>query len=266
VLSRRLGRLLTHLRVSAGKTHQDVVNKGFMARATLWRYEEGKTSPDMVRVRALAQYYGADAATIDAVGDLAKAAANAQAQWDESNVPDWFRLYVDLEAVADRILHFDGTLVPGFLQTSDYARAVYRTLSPDDGEDAVTQHVDLRLRRQASLFGRSPAPQLVAVLGEEVVTRPVGGEQVIAAQVQHLRDVAASGQVDVRIVPRSVGAYAAMIGPFRIFECAHELDPDVVYVESQIGGRYYEKPSEVATYRRVFDLTIDQAVPIKEYR
>jgi hypothetical protein len=180
-------------------------------------------------------------------------------------VPDWFKLYVGLEASASRISSYDGEIVPGELQTEDYARAVFaaeQLASTDTSE----RQVKLRMQRQETLFGRRPEPRLVTVLGEGALTRQVGGEAVLEAQIDHLRRVARRANVEIKVLPWSVGAHAAMAGAFRILDFDDPDDPDVVYLESHVGALYLEEPAEVNEYRRIFELIRADAIPVEDYR
>ena len=81
------------------------------------------------------------------------------------------------------------------------------------------------MQRQKTLFARNPPVRLVTVLGEGTLTRPVGGEQVMKGQIEHLRRLSREDTVDVRVLPFSVGAHAAMAGAFRILEFDDPDDP-----------------------------------------
>jgi hypothetical protein len=106
----------------------------------------------------------------------------------------------------------------------------------------------------------------VTVLGEGAVTRPVGGEAVLKAQIEHLCRVAQRDHVQIRVLPWSVGAHAAMAGAFRILDFDDPEDPDVVYLESHVGALYLQEPAEVDEYRRIFDLISKDAIPVEDYR
>jgi hypothetical protein len=219
----------------------------------------------VANVRALCWLYGADASITDALAELALGTSQEE-WWDASQViPDWFKLYVGLEASAVRISSYDGEIVPGEFQTEAYARAVFAAQQSPDPE-AADRHVKLRLQRQKMLFGRRPRPQIMTVLGEGALTRPVGGKAVLDAQVAHLREVARQDHIQVRVLPWSVGAHAAMAGAFRVLDFDDPEDPDVVYLESHVGALYLEEPGEVDEYRRVFDLISKDAIPVEEYR
>lgn len=266
VLRRQLGRRLRRLREAAGKTEQEVEDAKLVSRTKLWRIESGKVPVKVPDVRALCWFYDVDAELTDALAAMAVGTLE-QGWWEDYGdvVPDWFRLYVGLESAASLIQCYDGELVPGLLQTEDYARAVYRAAQPHDGDDAIERHVALRMERQDALLKRDPPPQMVAVLGAGVLARPVGGQAVMAAQIDRLRQLSKLDHIEIRVLTWESGAHAAMLGAFHILDFPDPEDPDVVYLEAQVGGRYLEKPAELAEYRRIFEVVYQQAVPIEEY-
>jgi transcriptional regulator with XRE-family HTH domain len=267
VLRRQLGRRLRRLREAAGKSERDIEEASLASRATLWRIETGKTPVKVADVRALCWLYGADRATTDALAGMA-VGTTAQGWWEDYGdvVPDWFGLYVGLEATAAQLRIYDPELVHGLLQTPDYIGAVVRAAQPGVDERMVRRQIELRGERQQTL-NRQPAPlRLSAVFGAGVLARPVGGEAVMAAQVRRLRELAALAHVEVRVLPWSAGAHAAMhTGAFTVLDFDDPDDPAVVYLETHTGARYLERPEELAAYRRLFDLVHQQSVPIEEY-
>lgn len=261
---RTLGRRLSRLRVGADKSRREVAKELGISEATLHRIETGKVPVTVASVRALCWLYEADQSVADALAELAH--GTNQEQWWDSNpvIPEWFKLYVGLEASASRIYCYHGEVVPGELQIEQYARAVFEAERPGDVQ-AARRQVTLRLQRQNTLLNRTPPAHLTTVLDEGAVTRPVGGEAVRAAQLEHLRDVGRREHIDIRIIPRSVGAHAAMAGAFRILEFDDPEDPDIVYLESHTGALYLEEPSQVEEYRRIFKLVNTESVAIDEY-
>jgi transcriptional regulator with XRE-family HTH domain len=266
VVRRALGRRLSRLRLATGKSRREVAEARLgISEPTLHRIETGKVPVTVANVRALCWLYGADASITDALAELAL--GTSQEEWWDANpvIPDWFKLYVGLEASATRICSYDGEVIPGELQTEQYARAVFGAEQPADLDTAGRQ-VQLRLRRQQALFARRPAPTLVTVIGEGALNRPVGGDAVLKAQLEHLRQMADLDHVEVRVLPFAVGAHAAMAGAFRILDFDDPEDPDVVYLEPHVGAIYLEEPAEVEEYRRIFKLISAAAVPVQNYR
>jgi transcriptional regulator with XRE-family HTH domain len=266
VVRRALGRRLTRLRVATGKSRREVAEaKLGISEPTLHRIETGKVPVTVANVRALCWLYGVDESIADALSDLALGTSQEE-WWDASPaIPDWFKLYVGLEASASAIRTYEGEVVPGELQTEQYARAIYGAEQSVEG-DATERHVKLRMQRQAAMASRYPKPHLVTVLGEGVLTRLVGGADVLAAQVEHLREAARQEHVEILVLPWSAGAHPAMAGAFRIMDFDDPEDPDVVYLESHIGALYLEEPAEVEEYRRIFALICEASVPIADFR
>ena len=266
VVRRALGRRLTRLRVATGKSRREVAEaKLGISEPTLHRIETGKVPVTVANVRALCWLYGVDESVANALSDLAL--GTSQEEWWDTNpaIPDWFKLYVGLEASATAIRTYEGEVVPGELQTEQYARAIYGAEKSVEG-DATDRHVKLRLQRQAALAARYPKPRLITVLGEGVVTRQVGGPDVLAAQIEHLCEAAEQEHVEILVLPWTAGAHAAMAGAFRIMDFEDPEDPDVVYLESHVGAVYLEEPEEVREYRRIFDLICEASVPIADFR
>jgi transcriptional regulator with XRE-family HTH domain len=254
------------LRAASGKSRREVAEARLgISEPTLHRIETGKVPVTVANVRALCWLYGADESVTGALAELALGTSQEE-WWDASPaMPDWFKLYVGLEASASQICPPDGEIVPGELQTEQYARAVFAAEQSTSSETAERQ-VKLRLQRQKTLFTRSPDLRLVTVLGEGALTRPVGGEAVLKAQIEHLRQVARRDNIEIKVLPWSVGAHAAMAGAFRILDFDDPDDPDVVYLESHVGALYLEESAEVNEYRRIFELIRKDAIPVEEYR
>jgi transcriptional regulator with XRE-family HTH domain len=266
VVRRALGRRLSRLRLATGKSRREVAEaKLGISEPTLHRIETGKVPVTVANVRALCWLYGVDESVTNALSDLAL--GTSQEEWWDANpaIPDWFKLYVGLEASASAIRTYEGEVVPGELQTEQYARAIYGAERSLEG-DAIERHVKLRMQRQVAMASRHPKPQLVTVLGEGVLTRQVGGADVLAAQVDHLCEAARQEHVEILVLPWSAGAHAAMAGAFRIMDFEDNEDPDVVYLESHVGALYLEEPEEVREYRRIFTLICEVSVPITEFR
>jgi hypothetical protein len=89
---------------------------------------------------------------------------------------------------------------------------------------------------------------------------------VLKGQLEHLRKVSRRDNFDIRVLPFSVGAHAAMAGAFRIMDFDDDEDPDVVYLETHVGAMYLEEPDEVDEYRRIFQLIRNDAIPVEDYR
>lgn len=265
VVRRALGRRLTRLRLASGKTRREVADaKLGMSEPTLHRIETGKVPVTAANVRALCWLYGLDQSVTDALAELA--VGTSHEEWWDTNpvIPDWFKLYLGLEASASQICTYDGEIVPGELQTEEYALSVFGAEKVAEDADA-RRHVGMRIQRQKALFTRTPAPRLITVLGEGALVRPVGGAAVLKGQIEQLRVLAERDNLEIRVLQFTVGAHAAMAGAFRLLDFEDPEDPDIVYLESHVGALYLEEPDEVAEYRRIFGLIRVTSIPLAEY-
>jgi transcriptional regulator with XRE-family HTH domain len=266
VVRRQLGRRLRRLREQAGKTEREVAAARLASTTKVWRIETGKVPVRVPDIWALCRFYGVSEAETDALASLA-AGTSEQGWWEEHAdvVPEWFKLYVGLESAAAEIRIYEGEVVPGEVQTADYVRALWRGGWPGLDDAAIEPHVALRLERQQALFGRTSPARVMIVIGEGALARQVGGAVVMAGQITHLRQLAKGDHVEIKVLTFAAGAHPAVTGAFRILDFDDAEDPDVVYLEAQVGGRYLEKLTELEEYRRMFELMYKQAVPIGEY-
>ncbi len=265
VARRQLGRRLRRLRESADLGAADVARALAVGRQTVWRIETGQVATKPAMVIAMCHLYRADDAITESLAALS--ATTAEPGWWEDEygaaVPAWFRHLVDLEAEACRVMAWDCTLIPGILQTADYARVVIRAAARTAGGD-VERQVGLRLARGQRLLGRAPEVQVAVTLGEAALRCRVGGPEVMTAQVEHLRQLGAEGLADIRVLPFAAGAHPAMVGPFMILGV--DGDADVTYLEDEVGGRYVEQEEHVDLYRGIFDAVSKNSTPIGDFQ
>ncbi|WP_412743042.1 helix-turn-helix domain-containing protein [Krasilnikovia sp. MM14-A1004] len=128
--------------------------------------------------------------------------------------PVWFRDWLVFEREATLIRWFDPLIIPGLLQIEDYARAIFAGSRLIDDEE-VERRVGARLQRQEILHAPCP-PDLLTIIDEAALRRPVGGPGVMAAQCEHLLHCAERSTVRIHVVPTTAGAYAGLAGPFVI--------------------------------------------------
>lgn len=158
--------------------------------------------------------------------------------------------YTAFEDAASMIETFEPCNVPGLLQTEDYARALARANPANDTEEAE-RRVALRLERQKLLD--TDGPELWAIIDEALLHRPVGGPEVMAAQLHHLIEVANSRLVNLQVLPFAAGAHPGMDGSFVILTFTDPpLGPPVVYLETATDGLYPEDERIIERYRTKF--------------
>jgi len=257
---RQLGRYLRELRSKQRMTVRTAAEKLEWSEAKIWRIETGQTSLRSLDVEAMCRVYGAPGDLTEALMGLAKE-TKARGWWHAYGdvIPESFDVYIGLEEAASQISWYESELVPGLLQTEDYARTVIKADNPGVDEEEIDRRVRLRITRQA-LVRRVTAPlNLRVVLNESILRRPVGGEQIMATQLDSLAEAAELPNVSLRAVPFSVGLHhGVMSGPFEILRFplngdGMETEPATVYKDGFTGDLYLDKPHEVERYANAFE-------------
>jgi Domain of unknown function (DUF5753) len=157
-------------------------------------------------------------------------------------LPGWFADWPRKEALARSLRWFELVAVPGLLQTEEYARAVLRTQVMATDEE-VEDMVRARMERQAILAGDRP-PMFWVIVDEGVLRRPVGGADVMVAQIDRLCDAARRANIVVQVIPLAVGAHQGLSGNFVIADFAD--GPSSVYQDTAARGQIVDDPDDVA--------------------
>jgi transcriptional regulator with XRE-family HTH domain len=257
---RQLGRYLRNLRNKQHITVKVAAEQLEWSEAKIWRIETGQTSLRSHDVEIMCRIYAAPPDLTQALMGLAKE-TKARGWWHAYGdvIPENFDVYLGLEEAASQLAWYEPELVPGLLQTADYARAVIEADKPHVDAEEIGRRVALRIERQA-LIRRPTAPlALRVVLNESIVRRPVGGREIMAAQLDALADTAGLPNVRLRVVPFGAGLHhGLMTGPFVILRFqvngdGGDSEPPTVYVDGYTGDLYLDKPAEVEQYANAFE-------------
>jgi transcriptional regulator with XRE-family HTH domain len=257
---RQLGRYLRDLRNRQRITVKTAAEKLEWSETKIWRVETGQTSLRSLDVEQMCRIYAAPPDLTEALMGLARE-TKAKGWWHAYGdiIPENFDLYLGLEEAASQLAWYESELVPGLLQTADYARAVIEADKPGVDADEIDRRVQLRIERQA-LIRRPTAPlELRVVLSEAILRCPVGGPGVMAAQLASLAEAAGLPNVRLRVVPFSAGLHhGLMTGPFVVLRFplngdGHESEPPTVYQDGLTGDLYLDKPGEVGRYQESFE-------------
>jgi transcriptional regulator with XRE-family HTH domain len=166
-----------------------------------------------------------------------------------SSLPEPYDEYLALEAEAWMLCEWEAQVVPGLLQTDEYARAVIEAGADRADPGVIETRVRLRMNRQTVLSSVG-APRLCAVLDEAVLHREIGGRAVLRRQLQRLFDACGRPGIELRVLPFSAGVHGALAGSFLIFEF-HDR-PAIVHSEGLTGGVFRAREAELAVYRKAF--------------
>ena len=163
-----------------------------------------------------------------------------------------FATYVGLESAASEIRVYEVNIIPGLLQTEDYARTMMRSGTMNGSHEDVERKVALRMARQPALTRDDP-PMLWTVVDEAALRRRVGGTELMRAQLEHVLELSGLKNVAMQVIPFGAGAHPAMGRPFVILVFPERIDPDVVYLEDLTSTLYLEDVDEVDRYNVFFN-------------
>ena len=262
VLRILLGSQLRMLREVKGITREEA---GYAIRASgskISRMELGRVSFKERDVTDLLRLYGVDEDEAATLVELA-IQANSPGWWHKYGdvLPDWFQVYVGLEEAASLIRLYEVQFVPGLLQTADYARAGVRLGQPGAAPDEIERRISLRLARQ-ELLTKPGGPRLWAIVDEAALRRPIGGREVMRAQLVQLLEATEQPQVTLQVMPFRSGGHAAEAGAFTIMRFPEPDLPDVVYLEQLTSALYLDKRDDVEKYTEVMErLSVEAESP-----
>ncbi|WP_233606296.1 helix-turn-helix transcriptional regulator [Micromonospora sp. Llam0] len=256
---RQLGRCLRDLRMQARFTVRAAADALEWSEAKIWRIETGQTSMRSLDVEQMCRVYGALTETTTSLMALAKETKSKGWWLSYSDViNEGFDVYIGLEESCRCLRWYEAELVPGLLQTEDYARTLIEADNPGMEPREIDRRVKLRIARQALLTRPVAAPELRMVLNESILRRPVGGQEVMSAQLERLVTVSEMPNVALRVLPFAVGMHAGiMSGPFAVLEFptngnGQATEPPTVYVDGFTGALFLDKPHEIDRYEGAF--------------
>lgn len=247
VRRRELGARLRELRIGSGLTVEQVAERLFCSPSKISRLETGHRGASKRDIRDLCDLYGVGPAQRDYLAMLVEEAAR-RAWWQPYDLP--YATYVGLESAAVMISDFEPGVFPGLLQTPGYARALHDAAFPLLAPGVIEQRIDVRRARQEVLMRDEP-PQLAVVIDEAVLSRPIGGPDVMADQLAHVIEMTECSNIVVQVLPYSAGAHPALDSTFTVLEFAPPVT-GVVYVEGLAGQFYMDRPQEVRRYKQVY--------------
>jgi transcriptional regulator with XRE-family HTH domain len=241
------GAELRRARTAAGLSQEQLGQRIGYSAALVGKVETGERAPS----RDFAKRCDQALPSMD--GLFARLHALTQ-RWD-GGYPSWFAEWVEAERRAVSLCCWQPLLVPGLVQTADYARALFEAWRQPKAE--LDQLISKRMERQ-SIFDRPDPPSLWVIVDEGVLRRCVGSAKIMYDQLTHLADLADQPKVTVQVVPAEIGAHVGLQGAFAI---ASVDGVDTVYIEGPNQGQTTQTPTLVATVTAYFDTLRAEAFP-----
>jgi transcriptional regulator with XRE-family HTH domain len=261
---RELGDELRRLR--GRRRGAEVAGRLGWSESKLSRIETARTGISEADLERLLRLYACSQDERARLRELARR-GRARVWWApyRSSVAEPYDEYVAFEAEAVLMCEWEAQVVPGLLQTDEYAHAVIEVGAEVSDPEVVQRRIALRMARQ-SVLTRDPPPRLCVVLDEAVLRREVGGRAVLHRQLQRLLDASRRPGVDLLVLPFSAGSHAALTEAFVIFEFAGDGRAPVVHSEDLIGGQLRTRAAEVQVYRDAFADVRERALDVAQSR
>jgi transcriptional regulator with XRE-family HTH domain len=248
-----LGQALRRLREAAGLTAAEVAVDLGWAESTVTRKETGSIRIKDSDLDRLLERYAVDGAERIRLSEMAHATSQVPTRAKDAHasgaVPRIVEDYIHLEATAAAIFIYAAIVVPGLLQTPEYANAIIGT-TPVPEEEFIAPRMDVRMARQGALARRPP--KLDVILDEAVLLRPIGGPEVMRAQTLRLIEMSERSHITLRVLPMAVGAHPALTGQFFILEFGAGKRP-IVFSDGLTGGVLRDNAEAVQRHRACFE-------------
>lgn len=260
---RRVVRELRELRGRLGWTLEEAAERSQISAATISRTENGE-SLRVGNVAALLAAYGVTGDDLRRLMTLTRE-ARRQGWWtgvDEAVMSPPYKDLAELEQEAAWKCSFEPLMVPGLLQTEDYARLALEASHPYLTEEQLVEKLAVRMKRQERL-GRF---EFAVILLEEVLRRPAGGPEVMRAQLARMLEASSSNYVELRVVALASGIHPGIMGGFSFLGGFDPVDAVVAYIETASGEACFEDQATVGLFQRRYQLLQAVALGIAESR
>ncbi|MCB5166401.1 helix-turn-helix domain-containing protein [Streptomyces bambusae] len=270
VRRRRLGMELRKLREDKGMTAEQVAERLLVSQSKISRLENGRRSISQRDVRDLCDVYEVeDRRLVDSLMQMAKD-SRQQGWWHAfGDIP--YSVYIGLETDAASLRVYEPQIIPGLLQTPEYAAAIVRGALPETAQADIEKRVQVRMRRQDRISEEENATErgplrLWAVIDEAALRRRVGDGAVMVRQLEHLMEQSELPHVTVQVMPFSMGAHPGVNGQYAILEFPDASDSTVVYIEGVTSDLYLEKANDVQKYSVMYEHLRAQALNVEQTR
>ncbi|MFE3504380.1 helix-turn-helix domain-containing protein [Kitasatospora sp. NPDC059146] len=249
---RRLGAELRKMRERAGLGGSQLARALGVSAAQVTQMESGKTSVSMDRLRTIAAACNCGSQPL--ISSLGSISTRKKGWWEKyrHRLPDTLLESAEHEDFATgTIRHWASAIIPGLLQTEEYARGVFnRHLSPVPA-DELDLRTSFRMERRAK-FLEDPRKKLEIYIHESSLVTRYGGTAVLRSQLHSLIDDAAGEAVCIRVVPFAAHTYPGSIENFA-YSYGEVPELDTVEMEASTGPIFYDSLNELESYRRVLD-------------
>jgi transcriptional regulator with XRE-family HTH domain len=248
-------------------TAEEVAERLLVSQSKISRLENGRRSISPRDVRDLCGVYEVqDKKLVESLMQMARE-SRQQGWWHAfAELSPSYSVYIGLETDASSLRVYEPLVVPGLLQTPEYASAVISGALPEIGEEEVNSRVQVRMRRQQRIREVRNPLRLWAVVDEAALRRTVGGVRIMAEQLDSLVESSLLPNVTLQVMPFGAGAHPGVNGQYSILEFPEASDSTVIYLEGGTSDLYLEKPHDVQHYSVMYEHLRAQALSPRQTR
>lgn len=243
-----IGAQLGTLRAAAGMTQPELAAALLISEDKLASIEQGRRALTLSLAEEIDAFLGSKGVLAVAVAKVPK----------REKFPLFAQDFIEYEQRSLAMESYQNQVVPGLLQTPEYARAVFSCLQPPLEEDVIEEKVANRMERQEVLKRTGPRVEFSSIIEESVLRRDTGGRECVRQQIRHLCEMAQLSHVMLQIMPMEQERHAGLDGPFVLLE-TDEYE-NVAYVEGQRVSFMIDDPDEVSVFRRKYGMLRSQAL------
>lgn len=246
VRSRRLAYMLRKFRARGGLSCAELARDLGMSQSKVSRVETGESGIYFDDIEKMLDYFGVHGYQRMELLDLARhAEQRGLLRVHNPDLPNDWQTWLDFEAEASALFSYEPLMMPGLLQTAEYAHAIIRATGSGMPDNRIDALVASRMSRK-SLLSRSRPLRLHAVVEESVLTRPIGDSAVLARQLNHLADSAARSNVTVHVLPTEAGLHSGLNGPFVVMD--YDDEASLVLLEHKAINMFLDEQEHIDAY------------------
>jgi transcriptional regulator with XRE-family HTH domain len=265
VARRRVRLAVREAREAAGLTQGQVAEAMEWSLSKVMRIESGEVTVALNDLKALLSYVRVtDPTTVAALLDSARAAKQRKMWWDEpryrEHLTPSLRQLIQYEVEATTIRGFSMTLIPGHLQTTEYATAILEKYSRDLSADDRAVRLETRLRRRDALVRSRNPPRQLALVDESVLHRQVGGPPVLLNQLKDLVRRSKEAATAIRVIPFTFDGPIPLYGSYELLDLDRSGEDSLLYRETHVTDELIEDPGVVGDHRQMFEETWNAAL------
>jgi transcriptional regulator with XRE-family HTH domain len=236
---------LKDLREAAGISHLEIAEVLGCSDSKIYKIESGDVGLGRADLLVMLDRYGVTDERVRETLLALQKQGKERGWWAKfGQLPNAYGMYIGLESAATAVKNFELAVIPGLLQTADYARAIISAQRVSAHPEEIERRVKVRIARQDCL-AEDPPLEFWTILDEGALRRQMGGREVMRAQLEFLIQRAKLPNVTIQVLPFTEGSHPGTLGSIAILEFPEHVHSPVAYIETYAGDVYLEKEDDL---------------------